>query len=177
MYDKQHAPEHRDIMTCEYEGERISYSYLPPKNHDEHSAQAAQYRILGAADLWPDGALPGVCRRAGGRLARLVASSSKRPTSNGPTMPAPIIAMSAATTSASLTRLTDQYYDRTKRGGRTGRSRSDSTRRRRDQRRSRWCAACARWRPWRRSPTRSSSIRTGRGNRTSRITRPPSPSR
>ncbi len=35
MYDKQHAPEYRDIMTCEYDGERISYSYLPPKNHDE----------------------------------------------------------------------------------------------------------------------------------------------
>ena len=24
MYDKQHAPEHRDVMTCEYDGERIS---------------------------------------------------------------------------------------------------------------------------------------------------------
>jgi aromatic ring hydroxylase len=35
LYDKQHTPEHRDIMTCEYDGERISYSYLPPKNHQE----------------------------------------------------------------------------------------------------------------------------------------------
>jgi len=35
LYDQQHAPEYRDIMTCEYEGERISYSYLPPANHQE----------------------------------------------------------------------------------------------------------------------------------------------
>jgi len=35
MYDKQHTPEYCDIMTCNYEGERISYSYLPPKNHQE----------------------------------------------------------------------------------------------------------------------------------------------
>src|SRR5580765_3338906 len=35
MYDKQHTAEYRDIMTVEHEGERISYSYLPPKNHDE----------------------------------------------------------------------------------------------------------------------------------------------
>jgi aromatic ring hydroxylase len=31
LYDKQHAPEYRDIMTLEHEGERISYSYLAPK--------------------------------------------------------------------------------------------------------------------------------------------------
>ena len=31
MYDKQHTPEYRDIMTCEHEGERISYSYCRQK--------------------------------------------------------------------------------------------------------------------------------------------------
>ncbi|MGH7811685.1 MAG: 4-hydroxyphenylacetate 3-hydroxylase N-terminal domain-containing protein, partial [Candidatus Binatia bacterium] len=35
LYDKQHTPEYRDIMTLDYQGERISYSYLPPKNSQE----------------------------------------------------------------------------------------------------------------------------------------------
>ena len=35
MYDKQHTAEYRDLMTVLYQGERISYSYLPPKNHEE----------------------------------------------------------------------------------------------------------------------------------------------
>ena len=35
LYDKQHTPEYRDIMTVEHEGERISYSYLPPKDSAE----------------------------------------------------------------------------------------------------------------------------------------------
>jgi aromatic ring hydroxylase len=35
LYDQQHTPEYRDIMTLEYQGERISYSYLPPKNSQE----------------------------------------------------------------------------------------------------------------------------------------------
>ncbi|HXV49297.1 MAG TPA: 4-hydroxyphenylacetate 3-hydroxylase N-terminal domain-containing protein [Candidatus Binatia bacterium] len=35
LYDQQHTPEYRDIMTLDYQGERISYSYLPPKNSQE----------------------------------------------------------------------------------------------------------------------------------------------
>jgi aromatic ring hydroxylase len=35
IYDKQHQPEYRDIMTFEYEGERISYSYLAPKSREQ----------------------------------------------------------------------------------------------------------------------------------------------
>jgi 4-hydroxyphenylacetate 3-monooxygenase/anthranilate 3-monooxygenase (FAD)/4-hydroxyphenylacetate 3-monooxygenase len=35
IYDKQHQPEYRDIMTVEYEGERISRSYLPPRNPEQ----------------------------------------------------------------------------------------------------------------------------------------------
>jgi aromatic ring hydroxylase len=35
LYDQQQMPEHRDIMTVEHEGERISYSYLPPKDSAE----------------------------------------------------------------------------------------------------------------------------------------------
>ena len=37
LYDKQHSPEYRDVMTLEHEGERISYSYLAPKT-SEHLA-------------------------------------------------------------------------------------------------------------------------------------------
>ncbi len=35
LYDKQHLPECRDIMTVEHEGERISYSYLRPRNAED----------------------------------------------------------------------------------------------------------------------------------------------
>jgi aromatic ring hydroxylase len=35
LYDKQHTAEYREIMTLDYQGERISYSYLPPKNSQE----------------------------------------------------------------------------------------------------------------------------------------------
>lgn len=35
IYDKQHDPEYRDIMTVEHEGERISYSYFPPRDREQ----------------------------------------------------------------------------------------------------------------------------------------------
>ena len=35
LYDMQHAPEQRDTMTLEHEGERISYSYLSPRNAED----------------------------------------------------------------------------------------------------------------------------------------------
>lgn len=35
LYDKQHAPEYRDVMTWEHEGERMSYSYLAPKTSED----------------------------------------------------------------------------------------------------------------------------------------------
>jgi len=35
LYDKQHLPSYRDIMTVDEDGERISYSYLRPMNADE----------------------------------------------------------------------------------------------------------------------------------------------
>lgn len=35
LYDKQRSLEYRDIMTVEHEGERISYSYLRPRNAED----------------------------------------------------------------------------------------------------------------------------------------------
>ena len=35
MYDKQHRPEYRDIMTFARDGERVSYSYLPPRDAEQ----------------------------------------------------------------------------------------------------------------------------------------------
>lgn len=35
MYDKQHRPEYQDIMTFARDGERVSYSYLPPRNAEQ----------------------------------------------------------------------------------------------------------------------------------------------
>jgi len=35
LYDMQHSSEYRDIMTVEHEGERISYSYIRPRNAED----------------------------------------------------------------------------------------------------------------------------------------------
>lgn len=35
LYDKQHQRPYQEVMTTEHEGERISYSYLPPRNREE----------------------------------------------------------------------------------------------------------------------------------------------
>jgi 4-hydroxyphenylacetate 3-monooxygenase len=35
LYDKQHLPETKDIMTLDRDGDRVSYSYLPPRTPEE----------------------------------------------------------------------------------------------------------------------------------------------
>src|SRR5438552_13737850 len=48
LYDLQHDPAHRDIMTTPWEGERISYSYLPPTAPEHVAARR------GNTELWAD---------------------------------------------------------------------------------------------------------------------------
>ena len=57
LYDQQHAPESRGIMTCDYEGERISYSYFPPRNA-EQLLESGAISSTGRSQLRPDGRYP-----------------------------------------------------------------------------------------------------------------------
>ena len=59
LYDLQHIAEYRDIMTVEYEGERISYSYLPPRSPEElalkrRNIELWSQRTLGQMGRYPD---------------------------------------------------------------------------------------------------------------------------
>ena len=77
MYDKQHTPEHRDHHDRGVRGRADFLQLSAAEESRGAAAQAAQYRILGAADFRPDGALSGVRRRADRRSARLVACDRK----------------------------------------------------------------------------------------------------
>jgi len=59
LYDKQHAPEFRDLMTFDHDGERVSYSYLAPKNAEQlaHKRRNIEFwaeQTLGQMGRYPD---------------------------------------------------------------------------------------------------------------------------
>ena len=57
LYDMQHVPEYKNIMTVEYDGQRISCSYLPPRNPEELALKRRNIELWSRADLRPDGPL------------------------------------------------------------------------------------------------------------------------
>src|SRR5262245_16811765 len=58
LYDQQHVPEYRDVMTCEYEGERISYSYLPPTDSQQLLLKRRNIEFWARATLGQMGRYP-----------------------------------------------------------------------------------------------------------------------
>jgi aromatic ring hydroxylase len=58
LYDQQHVPEYRDVMTCEYEGERISYSYLPPADSQQLLLKRRNIEFWACATLGQMGRYP-----------------------------------------------------------------------------------------------------------------------
>ena len=58
LYDQQHAAETRDIMTVEHDGERISYSYFPPRNAEDLQAKRRNIEYLARATLGQMGRYP-----------------------------------------------------------------------------------------------------------------------
>ena len=61
LYDMQHAPEYRDIMTVEYEGDRISYSYLPPRSPQELALKRRNIELWSQKTLGQMGRYPDFC--------------------------------------------------------------------------------------------------------------------
>jgi 4-hydroxyphenylacetate 3-monooxygenase oxygenase component len=61
LYDKQHAPEYRDVMTLEHEGDRISYSYLAPKTAEDLALKRRNSEFWAQQTLGQMGRYPDFC--------------------------------------------------------------------------------------------------------------------
>jgi 4-hydroxyphenylacetate 3-monooxygenase/anthranilate 3-monooxygenase (FAD)/4-hydroxyphenylacetate 3-monooxygenase len=114
LYDKQHRPDYRDIMTVEHEGERISYSYLAPKNREELALKRRNIEFWAEQTLGQMGRYPEfVAELVVGLLdwAHVIEKSNKQWAENARAYHRHVSRNDLCLTHA----LTDQYYDRTKR--------------------------------------------------------------
>jgi aromatic ring hydroxylase len=114
LYDKQHEPECRGIMSLEHEGERISYSYLPPRNAAELALKRRNIEFWSQATFGQMGRFPEFVAELVVGLrdwAHIIEQTNKRWAEN-----ARAYHRYASRNDLCLTHaLTDQYYDRTKR--------------------------------------------------------------
>lgn len=113
LYDKQHTPEYRDIMTLEYQGERISYSYLPPKNSQELSLKRRNIEFWAQQTFGQMGRYPEfVAELIVGLLdwTHVIEKTNSQWAENARAYHRYVSRNDLCLTHA----LTDQYYDRTK---------------------------------------------------------------
>lgn len=113
LYDKQHTPEYRDIMTLEYQGERISYSYLPPKNAQELLLKRRNIEFWAQETFGQMGRYPEfVAELVVGLLdwTHIIEKTNKQWAENARAYHRYVSRNDLCLTHA----LTDQYYDRTK---------------------------------------------------------------
>jgi len=61
LYDRQHQPEFRDIMTVNHEGQQISYSYLAPKNAEQLSRKRRNIEFWAQQTFGQMGRYPDFC--------------------------------------------------------------------------------------------------------------------
>ena len=61
LYDKQHAPEFRDLMTFDHDGERVSYGYLAPKNAEQLARKRRNIEFWAEQTLGQMGRYPDFC--------------------------------------------------------------------------------------------------------------------
>jgi 4-hydroxyphenylacetate 3-monooxygenase oxygenase component len=113
LYDQQHDPAYRDLMTTEWEGERISLSYLPARSPEQLAAKRRNIEIWAEATLGHMGRFPDFC-------AQLVAGLVDAADALGARDPrfaanARAYHRYCATRDLCLTHaLNDQFYDRSK---------------------------------------------------------------
>jgi 4-hydroxyphenylacetate 3-monooxygenase len=114
LYDKQHAPELRDILTVEYNGERISCSYLPPDGPKELALKRRNSEFWARQTFGQMGRYPDFCAQLVVGLrdwAHIIEQHDERWAEN-----ARAYHQHASRNDLCLTHaLTDQYYDRSKR--------------------------------------------------------------
>ena len=114
LYDKQHAPECRDVMTLEHEGDRISYSYLAPKTSEDLALKRRNSEFWAQQTLGQMGRYPDFCAQLVVGLldwTHVIEKHNKQWAEN-----ARRYYLHCRRNDLCLTHaLTDQYYDRTKR--------------------------------------------------------------
>ncbi|MGN6720036.1 MAG: 4-hydroxyphenylacetate 3-hydroxylase N-terminal domain-containing protein [Candidatus Binatia bacterium] len=114
LYDKQHAPEFRDLMTFEHDGERISYSYLAPKNAEQLARKRDNIEFWAQQTLGQMGRYPDFCAQLVVGLLDWTHAIEKH--SSQWAVNARQYYLHCRQNDLCLTHaLTDQYYDRTKR--------------------------------------------------------------
>jgi len=114
LYDKQHSPEFRDIMTLEHEGERISYSYLAPKNADDLARKRRNIEFWAQQTFGQMGRYPDFCAQLVIGLldwTQVIEKHNQKWAENARNYYLHCRRNDLCLTHA----LTDQYYDRTKR--------------------------------------------------------------
>src|SRR6185503_12951715 len=114
LYDNQHHPEYRDIMTVEDEGERISYSYLAPKNREQLALKRRNIEFWAEHTLGQMGRYPEfVAELVIGLLdwTYVIEKANHQWAENARAYYRYVSRNDLCLTHA----LTDQYYDRTKR--------------------------------------------------------------
>jgi 4-hydroxyphenylacetate 3-monooxygenase oxygenase component len=114
LYDKQHAPEFRDLMTFEHDGERVSYSYLAPKNAEQLARKRGNIEFWAQQTLGQMGRYPDFCAQLVVGLLDWTHAIEKH--SSQWAVNARQYYLHCRQNDLCLTHaLTDQYYDRTKR--------------------------------------------------------------
>lgn len=114
LYDKQHLPQYRDIMTLEYEGERISYSYLPPRNAEDLALKRRNIEFWSQQTFGQMGRFPEFVAELIVGLrdwSQIIEKTNKQWAENARAYHRYVSGNDLCLTHA----LTDQYYDRTKR--------------------------------------------------------------
>lgn len=114
IYDKQHDPEYRDIMTVEHEGERISYSYFPPRDREQSARKRRNIEFWSEQTFGQMGRYPEfVAELVIGLLdwTHVIEKSNPRWAENARAYHRYVSRNDLCLTHA----LTDQYYDRTRR--------------------------------------------------------------
>jgi 4-hydroxyphenylacetate 3-monooxygenase oxygenase component len=114
LYDKQHAPEFRDFMTFEHDGERFSYSYLAPKSAEQLARKRGNIEFWAQQTLGQMGRYPDFCAQLVVGLLDWTHAIEKH--SSQWAENARQYYLHCRHNDLCLTHaLTDQYYDRTKR--------------------------------------------------------------
>jgi 4-hydroxyphenylacetate 3-monooxygenase len=114
LYDKQHSPECREVMTLEHEGERISYSYLAPKNPEDLALKRRNIEFWAQQTFGQMGRYPDFCAQLVIGLldwTHILEKHNKQWAENARNYYLHCRHNDLCLTHA----LTDQYYDRSKR--------------------------------------------------------------
>jgi aromatic ring hydroxylase len=114
LYDKQHSPEYADIMTADYEDERISCSYLPPASPEQLALKRRNIEFWSQETFGQMGRHPDFCAELVVGLrdwAHLIEQHNKQWAENARAYHRHCRRGDVCLTHA----LTDQFYDRSKR--------------------------------------------------------------